>query len=194
MLATVPAATLLGVEGHAVNVEVHVSNGLPGFTIVGLPDAACRESHDRVRSAVMSSGLGWPLKRITVNLAPSGLRKGGSGLDLAIAVGVLVADGQLEAATISELSFLAELGLDGALRRVPGIVPLAAVMPAGDLVVPPDCAGEARLAHGGGVRVASTLAELVAALRMQAPWPVVDCRREPEPPVPGPDLARGPRP
>ena len=157
MLATVPSATLLGVEGRPVSVEVHVSNGLPGFTIVGLPDAACRESRDRVRSAVLSSGFGWPLKRVTVNLAPSGLRKGGSGLDLAIAVGVLVADGQLEAALVDGLSFLAELGLDGALRRVPGMVPLAAVMPPGRIVVPPDCAAEAGLAHRGAVGVAATL-------------------------------------
>ena len=164
VLATVPAATLLGVEGRAVNVEVHVSNGLPGFAIVGLPDAACRESRDRVRSAVMSSGLGWPLKRITVNLAPSGLRKGGSGLDLAIAVGVLAADGQLEAPAVGGLSFLAELGLDGSLRRVPGMVPLSAVMPSGGLVVPPDCAVEAGVAHRGQVRVAATLGELVRVL------------------------------
>ena len=171
MLATVPAATLLGVEGRAVSVEVHVSNGLPGFTIVGLPDAACRESRDRVRSAVMSSGLGWPLKRITVNLAPSGLRKGGSGLDLAIAVGVLAADGQLETSAVEGLSFLAELGLDGSLRRVPGMVPLSAVMPSGALVVPPDCAVEAGVAHRGQVRVATTLGELVRVLRRQEPWP-----------------------
>ncbi len=188
MLATVPAATLLGVEGHAVSVEVHVSHGLPAFTIVGLPDAACRESRDRVRSAVMSSGLAWPLKRITVNLAPSGLRKGGSGLDLAIAVGVLVADDQLDAAAIDGLSFLAELGLDGALRRVPGIVPLSAVMPAGDIVVPPDCATEAGLAHRGGVRVAPTLARLVEALRKQCEWPEPLRADVPEPCVPGPDL------
>ena len=66
----------------AVSVEVHVSNGLPGFTIVGLPDAAVRESRDRVRAAILSSGLPWPLRRLTVNLAPSGVRKGGAGLDL----------------------------------------------------------------------------------------------------------------
>src|SRR6266550_912717 len=71
VLATVPSATLLGVEGQPVVVEVHVSNGLPGFTVVGLPDAACRESHGRVRAALLSSGLGFPLKRITVNLAPT---------------------------------------------------------------------------------------------------------------------------
>src|SRR3954464_14956124 len=88
MLAAVRSATLLGVEGRPVTVEVHVSTGLPGFQIVGLPDEACRESRDRVRAAVMSSGLSWPSSRVTVNLAPSNQRKGGSGLDLAIAIGV----------------------------------------------------------------------------------------------------------
>src|SRR5207237_2795006 len=97
VLAIVPSATLLGVEGRPVAVEVHVSNGLPGFTIVGLPDAACRESRDRVRAALLSSGLAWPMRRVTVNLAPSGMRKGGAGLDLPIAVGLLVAVGELAA-------------------------------------------------------------------------------------------------
>src|SRR5438094_879861 len=87
MIATIPSATLFGVEGRPVSVEVHVSNGLPGFTVVGLPDAACRESRDRVRAALLSSGLPWPLRRVTVNLAPSGVRKGGAGLDLPIAIG-----------------------------------------------------------------------------------------------------------
>ena len=82
MLAAVASATLSGAVGRAVSVEVHVSNGLPGFTIVGLPDAAVREARDRVRAAVLSSGLPWPLRRVTVNLAPSGIRKGGAGLDL----------------------------------------------------------------------------------------------------------------
>ncbi len=71
MIAAVPSATLLGVEGRKILVEVHVSNGLPGFTIVGLPDAACREARDRVRAALLSSGLPWPTRRVTVNLAPS---------------------------------------------------------------------------------------------------------------------------
>ena len=95
MLATVSSATLVGVDGHPVSVEVHVSNGLPGFRVVGLPDASCREARDRVRAALISSGFAWPQKRITVNLAPSGLRKAGSGLDLAVALGVLAADGQI---------------------------------------------------------------------------------------------------
>src|SRR5207244_10468465 len=110
-LATTPSATLLGVEGHPVVVEVHVSNGLPGFTVVGLPDAACRESRDRVRAALLSSGLPWPLRRVTVNLAPSGVRKGGAGLDLPIAIGLLVASGQLPAEAVESCGFLGELGL-----------------------------------------------------------------------------------
>ena len=95
MLASIPSASLLGATGSPVRVEVHVGTGLPGYRIVGLPDPACRESRDRVRAAVMSAGFEWPRTAITVNLAPSGLRKVGAGLDLAIAVGVLVATEQL---------------------------------------------------------------------------------------------------
>lgn len=80
MLAHVPSATLLGVDGHAVRVEVHVSNGLPCFTVVGQPDASCREARDRVRAAVQSSGFKWPDRRITVNLAPTDVRKVGARL------------------------------------------------------------------------------------------------------------------
>ena len=89
MIAMISSAVVVGVEGRPVSVEVHVSNGLPGFTVVGLPDAAVRESRDRVRAALLSSGLTWPLRRVTVNLAPSGMKKTGAGLDLPIAVGVL---------------------------------------------------------------------------------------------------------
>ena len=86
MLAIVRSATLSGVRGHPVDVEVHVGSGLPGFTIVGLPDASCREARDRVRAALQSSGEDWPQRKITVNLAPSDLRKTGASLDLAVAV------------------------------------------------------------------------------------------------------------
>ena len=95
MLATLASATLTGVEGRSVTVEVHVADGLPGFSIVGLPDASCREARDRVRAAIVSSGASWPLPRITVNLAPGGLPKAGAGLDLPIALGVFQASGQL---------------------------------------------------------------------------------------------------
>ncbi|MGI8751807.1 MAG: magnesium chelatase domain-containing protein [Acidimicrobiales bacterium] len=82
MLATVASATLIGVDGRSISVEAHVSNGLPGFSVVGLPDASCREARDRVRAAMLSSGLRWPQRRMTINLAPSGVRKGGACLDL----------------------------------------------------------------------------------------------------------------
>ena len=93
--------------------EVHVSNGLPGFTIVGLPDAAVREARDRVRAALLSSGLPWPLRRVTVNLAPSGVRKGGAGLDLAIAVGRAGGHGRAQPGVHRRLAFCGELGLNG---------------------------------------------------------------------------------
>ena len=124
MLAEVPSATLLGVEGHRVLVEVHVGQGLPGFTVVGLPDASCREARDRVRAAVLSSKLKWPDTRITVNLAPTHVRKVGSGLDLAIAMALLGASNQLNPEALKGLMFLGELGLNGTLRPILGILPL----------------------------------------------------------------------
>ena len=153
MIATIPSATLLGVEGTPVAVEVHVSNGLPGFTVVGLPDASCRESRDRVRAALLSSGLTWPLKRVTVNLAPSSVRKGGAGLDLPIAVGLLVASGDLAGEAVAGCGFVGELGLDGSIRRVPGMVPLVAALSTRVVVVPPDCFAEASVVGDHKVRV-----------------------------------------
>lgn len=185
MIAIVPSATLLGVDGTPVSVEVHVSNGLPSYTVVGLPDAACRESRDRVRAALLSSGLPWSLKRVTVNLAPSGVRKGGPGLDLPIAVGLLVASGELEAEAVAGCGFLGELGLDGSIRRVAGMVPLVAALSTRAVVVPIDCFAEARVVGRHAVRAARSLTELVGALRGTAPWP--------DPPVaraaPGPEAA-----
>ena len=113
MLAAVRSATVFGVEGRPVTVEVHVSTGLPAFQIVGLPDAACREPRDRVRA---------------VNLAPSSQRKGGSGLDLAIAVGFLAANGQVPVGQLEGLGFVGELGLDGSMRQVSGVAPMVAAM------------------------------------------------------------------
>lgn len=165
MLASIPSASLLGASGSPVRVEVHVGKGLPGYRIVGLPDPACRESRDRVRAAVMSSDLEWPNKCITVNLAPSGTRKSGAGLDLAIAVGVLVADEQLRADLVEGFGFVGELGLDGTLRRVPGVAPMVAVL--GDViaVVPASSSAEAHVATQRGVRVATTLGEVAGSMR-----------------------------
>ena len=189
MLATVASATLVGVDGHAVSVEVHVSNGLPGFRVVGLPDTSCREARDRVRAALISSGFVWPQKRITVNLAPSGLRKAGSGLDLAVALGVLAADGQIAAGSTEASAFIAELGLDGSLRRVAGILPLVAATDEPGVVVPPSCGREACLVGRPQVRTAPTLRALVLALRGQSPWPELPSAGAGPDQAPPPDLA-----
>ncbi len=188
MLATVRSSTLLGADGHPVTVEVHVSNGLPSFTIVGLPDEACREARDRVRAAVLSSDLAWPQSRVTVNLAPSMLRKAGSGLDLAIAVGVLVAAEKLGPNAIDGIGFVGELGLDGSVRAVTGMVPLVAALPHGPCVVPAARVHEAVAVAHGPVRAAETLRQVVACLANGAPWPE---HRTPPPErvVAPPDLA-----
>jgi magnesium chelatase family protein len=188
-LATVLSATLVGVDGQPVTVEVHVSNGLPGFRVVGLPDASVREARDRVRAAILSSGFNWPQKRVTVNLAPSGMRKAGSGLDLAIALGLLAADGQVPIRPLQDLAFVAELGLDGSLRRVPGILPLVAALPTGGVVVPADCAYEAALMQRAGVRTAPDLKGLVRVLRGEDPWPALPPAPMTSGAPPPPDLA-----
>jgi magnesium chelatase family protein len=192
MLACISSATLHGVEGKPVSVEVHVSNGLPGFTVVGLPDAAVRESRDRVRAALLSSGLSWPMKRVTVNLAPSGVRKTGPGLDLAIAVGLLVATGELSQAFVEGTAFIGELGLDGTLRPVSGVISLVDAMSAAGsvrVVVPFESSNEAASAAVCEVRPARTLPEVVAALRGHRRWASVETPSVKREPDRGPDLA-----
>jgi magnesium chelatase family protein len=179
MIAAIPSAVLIGVDGHQVSVEVHVSNGLPGFTVVGLPDAAVRESRDRVRAALLSSGLAWPLRRVTVNLAPSGVRKGGAGLDLPIAIGVLVASGVLDSGRVSGMAFVGELGLDGSLRGVPGTVVLAEALHDHQLVVAAESAGEASVAGHRVVRSAPALGALVDRLSGRRPWSEVGPKPSP---------------
>ncbi len=174
MIALVPSATLLGTVGSPVTVEVHVSTGLPGFTVVGLPDAGVRESRDRVRAALLSCELPWPSRRITVNLAPCHVRKGGAGLDLPIAIGMLVASGVLPARSAKGLAFVGELGLDGTIRHVPGAIALADAAGGTTLVVPMSDVEEASIVRSGFVRGASTLSELVSAMKGDAPWPRYD--------------------
>ena len=185
MIATVLSASLLGVDGHRVVVEVHIGNGLPAFTVVGLPDAACREARDRVRAAFASSGLEFPKRKVTVNLAPSGVRKVGSGLDVPIAVAILAAQGRVDAHRVSGCAFFGELGLDGALRPVPGMLSLVDAAGATAAVVPFRSAPEAALIEGTLVRGLSTLTELVAALDGSQPWPESPTpgSARPDPPV-----------
>ena len=188
MFAKVASANLLGARGSRVAVEVHVSSGLPSFTIVGLPDEGCREARDRVRAAMLSSSLTWPQHRITVNLAPTQLRKGGSSLDVAIALGILAATGQIPGAALDKLSFIGELGLDGTIRPLAGVVPLVAALSDTHVVVPKGTERETSVVTDTW-RSVGDLAELVAALEGKCPWP------EPAPmprrvaTEPGPDMA-----
>lgn len=189
MLAVVPSAVVTGVEGHPVRVEVHASNGLPGFTVVGLPDTACRESRDRVRAALISSGLPWPQRKVTVNLAPSGVRKHGPGLDLPIAVGVLAATGELAPGDVAGCAFVGELGLDGRLRPVGGTLSIVDAVLEDAVVVPAVSHREASLVTRRIVRSASTLLEVVAAIRGTSPWPDPPAVAPDAPAASGPDLA-----
>lgn len=122
-LATVFSRAILGVEAIEVRVEAHLSNGLPGFAIVGLPETAVKESKERVRSAILNSGLEFPMRRITVNLAPADLPKIGGRYDLAIALSILMASGQIRDDVLQGAEILGELALDGAVRPVAGVLP-----------------------------------------------------------------------
>jgi magnesium chelatase family protein len=172
MFAAIPSASILGAEAHRVVVEVHVGPGLPTFQMVGLPDEACREARDRVRAALTSSGQAWPSQRITVNLAPTQHRKTGAGLDLAVAVGVLVANQVIPRSALDGLGFLGELGLDGSVRPMPGVAPMVGVLDDLVAVVPQASRIEAEVAAPAGVRPIAHLSQLVEALLGVAAWPV----------------------
>ena len=174
MLASVASATLLGVDGQPVTVEVPVSNGLPSYTVVGLPDTAIRESRERVRAAILSAGLEWPQRRITVNLAPGGVRKHGAGLDLAVALGILVATETLPPEAVRRTAALGELGLDGTVRPVPGTIALVDTLARAGVdrvVVPTGNAAEAALVDAVRVRAAGDLASLCTCLADDVDWP-----------------------
>jgi magnesium chelatase family protein len=174
VIASVRSATLLGIDGQVVSVEVHVSNGLPAYNVVGLPDAAGRESRERVRAALLSTGLEFPMRRITVNLAPATVRKTGSGLELAIALALLVADGKLPDVVLDGTGVIGELGLDGRVRPAVGVLALvdALAKHGVERVVIPDAnAIEGLLVPRVEVLVARNLGELHECLKGEAPWP-----------------------
>ncbi len=170
MLAKVLSCAVVGLEGAVVEVEVDISPGLPAFNIVGLPDTAVQEAKERVRSAIRNSGCIFPMRRITVNLAPADMRKAGPSYDLPIAVGVLVSSGQIPADVNSAL-FLGELSLDGTLRATHGVLPMVAMAREKGLksvVVPSVNAPEAALIEGLHIVPVSSLMELVAHMSGQA--------------------------
>src|SRR5437899_1273066 len=155
-------------DGHPVDVEVAISQGLPVFTIVGLPDPSIQEARERVRAAIQSSSETWPLKRVTVNLSPAHLRKAGSSFDLAMALGVLAAEGRIAPERLRHICVLGELSLDGGVRQIRGVLPAA--MAAADagaraVMVPVSNAGEAALVGRVDVLPVHHLAEAVRFLR-----------------------------
>ncbi|SFM01952.1 YifB family Mg chelatase-like AAA ATPase [Marinobacter zhejiangensis] len=153
MLATVQTRARLGVSAPLVTVEVHLSNGLPALSIVGLPEAGVKESKDRVRSALINAGFEFPAKRITINLAPADLPKEGGRFDLPIALGILAASGQLPAEALTDVECLGELALDGSLRPVKGVLPaVVAAREAGrQVLIPAENQDEASLAAAEGL-------------------------------------------
>ena len=151
MLAKAYAISLMGLAGTVVEVESEISSTLPGFILVGLPDASLSEAKDRVRAAIQNSSLKMPDRRVTVNLSPASVRKQGSSFDLAIAVSVLAAAGSLRADSVSQWIHIGELGLDGSVRRVAGILPALLVAKAAGIenaVVPSSNFAEASLVDG----------------------------------------------
>ncbi len=171
MLATVLTCAVIGLDGALVEVEVDSSYGVPGMTIVGLPDAAVQESRERVRSAIRNSGARFPTGRVTVNLAPADIRKEGPAYDLPIALGILLASGQL-IADIGDALFIGELSLDGSLRHTTGILPMVGLAQEHGLTrafVPAVDAAEAALIEGVEIFPIDSLADLVRHLTGEAP-------------------------
>ena len=178
MICSVRSMGLQGVSGSPVYAECYISTGLPAFEIVGLPDTAVKEARERVRAAVKNSGFKFPVSRITVNLAPAGIKKSGTLYDLPILLGILAASGVVPAPG-QDCAFLGELSLEGKLRSVPGVLPMAlAAAEEGitTLYVPKENGAEASLAGNLTVIPVETVAQLVAHLRKeaeiapQAPW------------------------
>ncbi len=168
MLAIIPSATLHGLDGRFIRVEVDVAPGLPGFTIVGLADTALQEARERVRGAIRNAGFIYPPRRITVNLAPADLRKGGASLDLAMALGILLGSEQVRAGP-GRLAFIGELSLGGEVRTVPGVLPMVAILARRGMrrvVVAAPAVDEARLVAGMDVSGVETLREAVERIRI----------------------------
>ncbi len=168
LLSTVKSCALLGIDGRVVDVEVDISNGIPSFDIVGLGDAAVRESRERVRAAIKNSGFEYPVRRITVNLAPANLRKEGSSYDLAVAIGILYASGQLSGFDADKYMFVGELSLDGEIKPVNGALSMAACAQQNgieNLVLPVQNADEAAVVKGVNILPAGHILEVADHLQ-----------------------------
>ena len=190
-LAIVHSRAQVGVEAPPVTVEAHLANGLPSLALVGLPETAVKESKDRVRSAILTSGFDFPARRITLSLAPADLPKDGGRFDLSIALGILAASGQIPADNLDGIECLGELALSGALRPVQGVLPaaLAARAAGRALLVPRVNAEEASLASGLTVYAAEHLLEVAAHFSGQTPIAAYQAQGLLRQVLPYPDLA-----
>ncbi|AHE67920.1 YifB family Mg chelatase-like AAA ATPase [Legionella oakridgensis] len=170
-LAIVKTRSALGIDAQPVSVEVHLSNGLPAFTIVGLAETAVKESKDRVRSAIINSQFDFPCRKITVNLAPADLPKTGGGFDLPIAIGILAASGQIPLHTLDSHEFIAELALNGNLRGISAIIPivLASQRDQHQLIIAHANGKEASLAGQSYVKTADNLRAVCGYLSQDIP-------------------------
>jgi len=188
-LARTFSVALVGVRGHLIEVEADIASGLPATILVGLPDTALREARDRIRAAIVNSGESWPNSKITVGLSPATLPKRGSGFDLAIAIAILAAAEAVPVSALAGKMFLAELGLDGRLRPVPGVLPAVVAAEAGvdTVIVAAQNVAEAALVPGVQVIGASSLIEVIIWLR-GGPPPSLPGPPDP-PPGPVPALA-----
>lgn len=173
MLATVNTLIITGIDAQPVKVEVDIRNGLPGFELVGLPSAAVREARERVKSAIKNSGLLFPGQKIIVNLAPADMKKEGSHFDLAIAIGILIASGQLEVGLSDNYYLAGELSLDGTLHKIPGVLPMALELAKLEqpvyFIIPADNSQEAALVNEITSYGVPTLAELFLSLKGELP-------------------------
>ena len=191
-VAVVRSRALAGVDAPEVLVEVHLANGLPSLTLVGLPDTEVKEARDRVRAALQTAGFELPARRITINLAPADLPKDSGRFDLPIALGLLAASGQIPAAALDAYEFAGELGLTGELRPIRGALAMACAAARGGrrFLLPAASAAEAALAGGDlDIVPAPSLIEACAHLDGRAPLPPFDAALTASPPPPLPDLA-----
>lgn len=184
-LAVVYSRASIGVEAPLVTIEVHLSNGKPAFTLVGLPEKTVTEAQGRVRSALMNANFKYPAKRITVNLAPADLPKEGGRFDLPIAIGILAASGQIDSKTLKRMELLGELALTGDLRGIHGVIPaiLAAKKEGRSLIIAKENANEAALVSHQQSFIAQNLLEVVNFLNQQQPLPEASAIIETNPPA-----------
>ena len=167
MIGKIRSASVIGLDAYPVEVEVDIANGLPMFTIVGLPDAAVKESRDRVRAAVKNTGFQFPVKKITINMAPADIKKEGSAFDLPMALGILLADGVLTEAQVKDFIIVGELSLNGEVRSIKGALSLSVAagrLKGKRLILPEENADEAAVVKGVEVYGVKTLPQVVEFL------------------------------